>query len=765
MYTKFREEYMEARSLQLTLGELADGCKEEADAPESAGAGLNAARALTVPPPRVTTVLDPISGDPTARMGLEAHGHRFGVEVLVPKASVGEAQRAHVIRAETVIQAQVDYFADGTGGLGQPLSPTVYVEVESSEGKKASLGGDITVVLPTCLGSMMDDKSVIAKGDLAVCFGRWQTGEWLEIDETHFELLPPRPMPQYGCEMPLIAVRLPTPGLVCAFSRHDNRKPRMRVRCAAYLPGRMSHLELHRLRVYVSPAIPDELESLTVREQHDRGSVSLSGVSEIFELSYGERLAISVSLPRKGEGGGGAAPASSTMSGALNWMGDVTYVDLDFDPEEMHTSLRAAAAEKEGGGEGGEGAGSVGNVHGNLEVKVEVEDLRSRLRAAGRRGAFSGLGGGGGGGSAERTQVFPCAVTIVNFSPPAAPTKLSLVHRTNASLSVAFEPPKRWGGCALDRHEVEMREITKDGKYHEKGWAAAQEIPAGRPPVTQIAARVWKAELRVRSWNIACETPSEWSEIFEIGEPQDKKAGPGTLDKAGVSKTDVIAAAKAQEATALKRGKSSVEAGVATVIQRGIDEQFMVPHVSSGAEFMEAHSWSPLRRAIGEFFVEVGVFGGCQGRLFDFAAEDVEDLVNLGDDPGLDASKPLLSLAMIGCYVLQTLAQHAVINAEAWIPMANEIMMMASLARKTAENDETRPMVRSLLAGLIEVYESLVQCDEDGYIARQLNAKYERGLKQLLRDDWAEQMARLKNRIASDMMGLVLYERLKAHQK
>ena len=129
------------------------------------------------------------------------------------------------------------------------------------------------------------------------------------------------------------------------------------------------------------------------------------------------------------------------------------------------------------------------------------------------------------------------------------------------------------------------------------------------------------------------------------------------------------------------------------------------------------------------------------------------------------ASKPLLSLAMIGCYVLQTLAQHAVINAEAWIPMANEIMMMASLARKTAENDETRPMVRSLLAGLIEVYESLVQCDEDGYIARQLNAKYERGLKQLLRDDWAEQMARLKNRIASDMMGLVLYERLKAHQK
>ena len=54
----------------------------------------------------------------------------------------------------------------------------------------------------------------------------------------------------------------------------------------AYLPRRMSHLELHRLRIYVCQAIPDELESLTVREQHDRGSVSVGGKSKVFELSY-----------------------------------------------------------------------------------------------------------------------------------------------------------------------------------------------------------------------------------------------------------------------------------------------------------------------------------------------------------------------------------------------------------------------------------------------------------------------------------------------
>ena len=76
-----------------------------------------------------------------------------------------------------------------------------------------------------------------------------------------------------------------------------------------------------------------------------------------------------------------------------------------------------------------------------------------------------------------------------------------------------------------------------------------------------------------------------------------------------------------------------------------------------------------------------------------------------------------------------------------------------------------RAVVRSLLTGLVDMYETLTQCESDGYIARQLNAKYEKGLKQLLRNDFAEQLARLKNRLASDVMGLVLYERLQAHTR
>ena len=77
--------------------------------------------------------------------------------------------------------------------------------------------------------------------------------------------------------------------------------------------------------------------------------------------------------------------------------------------------------------------------------------------------------------------------------------------------------------------------------------------------------------------------------------------------------------------------------------------------------------------------MQAGVFGGCTGRLFDFAAADVEQLVQQGDDSNLHEGKPLLSLAIIGCYVLQTLAQHTVIEMAAWVEMANELMMMVRL--------------------------------------------------------------------------------------
>ena len=119
MYTRFREEFMEARSLQPTLGTLVSllGSAGEADGsappplsptkPE-AGSGLNAVRALSLANgDGMAATIHPISGEPVAALSLEAHGHRFGVEILIAAESTGEALRDKWIRAETVIQAQV----------------------------------------------------------------------------------------------------------------------------------------------------------------------------------------------------------------------------------------------------------------------------------------------------------------------------------------------------------------------------------------------------------------------------------------------------------------------------------------------------------------------------------------------------------------------------------------------------------------------------------------------------------------------------------
>lgn len=174
---------------------------------------------------------------------------------------------------------------------------------------------------------------------------------------------------------------------------------------------------------------------------------------------------------------------------------------------------------------------------------------------------------------------------------------------------------------------------------------------------------------------------------------------------------------------------------------------------------------SPFRSAIGSLLIELGVHGGCEGKLFDFSAADVEELVMQGDDPSLNVEKPLFSLSVIACYVLQTLAQHSAVDAQEWEELAGEVAMLVHLASRSAEEEASQPMVRSLVVGLFDLYETLTQCEGDGYIARQLSFKYEKGLKHLLARDWEEQLQRLKNRLASDVMGLVLYERLKGHKK
>jgi len=151
--------------------------------------------------------------------------------------------------------------------------------------------------------------------------------------------------------------------------------------------------------------------------------------------------------------------------------------------------------------------------------------------------------------------------------------------------------------------------------------------------------------------------------------------------------------------------------------------------------------------------------------LFDFSPQQIEDLATNGEDIIKDdEEKPLLAFVVAATWVLQTLAQHCE-EGNVWIPLVNEVAALVRLGASAPETVETIPMIKGLLFSLIDIYESLRMCEEDGYIARQLGFKqYDKGLKKTLRTDWKEQRLRLKNSVATNVMGLVLYDRMLRHK-
>ena len=115
------------------------------------------------------------------------------------------------------------------------------------------------------------------------------------MSESEVQLLDAREMAAFDCEMPAMAVRVPTAGLVCAYARNDpalKRNPAVRLRAYAFVPELMSPLELQEVRVYIVPAMPDEIEHARAMEQHYRGAVTLGGVSDVFEACIGQAIAV-----------------------------------------------------------------------------------------------------------------------------------------------------------------------------------------------------------------------------------------------------------------------------------------------------------------------------------------------------------------------------------------------------------------------------------------------------------------------------------------
>ena len=116
-----------------------------------------------------------------------------------------------------------------------------------------------------------------------------------------------------------------------------------------------------------------------------------------------------------------------------------------------------------------------------------------------------------------------------------------------------------------------------------------------------------------------------------------------------------------------------------------------------------------------------------------------------------------------GVWMMATLAHHAH-NSGEWIAIMNEVeglVAMAAHAASTLEEptETTIRHARAILMALLKVYETLRQCDEGGFISRTLAHKYDKPVRALLRQEWAQQVAVLKLDISTHAMELLIHAR------
>lgn len=129
---------------------------------------------------------------------------------------------------------------------------------------------------------------------------------------------------------------------------------------------------------------------------------------------------------------------------------------------------------------------------------------------------------------------------------------------------------------------------------------------------------------------------------------------------------------------------------------------------------------------------------------------------------GIDEDKPLMTLASAGVWVLETLAHYAH-DPDQWIRFMNDIgglVQLAALNKSDYGQDKhADAAAKHMLFTLHEIYETLRQCEEGGYIEQQLRFKYDKQLRRQLKEDWKGRLTALKEKMAMSVITIVLLER------
>jgi len=218
--------------------------------------------------------------------------------------------------------------------------------------------------------------------------------------------------------------------------------------------------------------------------------------------------------------------------------------------------------------------------------------------------------------------------------------------------------------------------------------------------------------MRIRAYNAGSTTPGEWSQELHVAVQEEEMSAVKLQARIrGNRNRQSMKCLENAEGVASQGGAAVVEQeDLAKVAEKGLDR-------ASNKKRTDWRGWSEFRRAIGEFYIEVGVPNGADGKLFDLSAQQVEDMSNdpaTMDVEGASAAKPLTTLACAGVWVMETLAHFTDDTTKGdWVELITDIDGLVNLCVKAGlpDDPETNPLKKELLYAIIEIYETMRQCE------------------------------------------------------
>lgn len=294
--------------------------------------------------------------------------------------------------------------------------------------------------------------------------------------------------------------------------------------------------------------------------------------------------------------------------------------------------------------------------------------------------------------------------------------------------------------------------------------------------------------MRIRAYNVGSTKPGAWSAEVHVGSEEEEK-------NAKVIQARLRGTRCRQSVKCLANADGVASQGGAAVVEQEDLSQMAEKSLAMKKRRKSRAAggsggwkgWSPFRQAVGEFYEEVGVPGGADGKLFDLSAQQVEEMSKdpaTMDVEGASSAKPLTTLACAGVWVMETLAHFTDETSQAplrppalpstlhtsthrspfrtthppstfspfphqgdWIELITDIDGLVNLCVKAglADDPETFHLQKELLFAIIAIYETMRQCEEDGFITRNLKHKYpDSKLRPSLKADLAERFEKLR---------------------